>query len=192
MPWAVVLDAELFLKIVKVQRPMHYFTFHIGDYAKNTAHLSFLEEAIYFRLLRRYYDQEQPMPDDVRKVARMAGCPDDDAHEKAVSNVSSSCGAMVGTTYGPTRTSPPTGRRRRRTRRTHRRGRKPGGEPLIPSRMLHLHRLDARATSGLGRWSTWQTCLRDATTRSVITMGAVMGGKIIWNRVRLVQSHLFR
>lgn len=52
---------------------MNYYEHHIGDYAAATAHLSLLEDAIYSRLLRRYYLQEEPLPFEVRQVARLAG-----------------------------------------------------------------------------------------------------------------------
>lgn len=52
---------------------MNYYEHHIGDYAAATAHLSLLEDAIYSRLLRRYYLQEEPLPGDLRQVARLAG-----------------------------------------------------------------------------------------------------------------------
>lgn len=52
---------------------MIYFEHHIGDYAAATAHLSLLEDAIYSRLLRRYYLQEEALPVDVKQVARLAG-----------------------------------------------------------------------------------------------------------------------
>lgn len=52
---------------------MNYFEHHIGDYAAATAHLSLLEDAIYSRLLRRYYLQEEALPADVKQVARLAG-----------------------------------------------------------------------------------------------------------------------
>lgn len=52
---------------------MNYFEHHIGDYAAATAHLSLVEDAIYSRLLRRYYLQEEALPVDVKQVARLAG-----------------------------------------------------------------------------------------------------------------------
>lgn len=52
---------------------MNYFEHHIGDYAAATAHLSLIEDAIYSRLLRRYYLQEDALPADVKQVARLAG-----------------------------------------------------------------------------------------------------------------------
>lgn len=52
---------------------MNYYEHHIGDYAAATAHLSLLEDAVYSRLLRRYYLQEAPLPADERQVARLAG-----------------------------------------------------------------------------------------------------------------------
>lgn len=52
---------------------MNYYEHHIGDYAEATAHLSLLEDAIYSRLLRKYYASEQPLPGDKRKLARLVG-----------------------------------------------------------------------------------------------------------------------
>ncbi|HHB9432299.1 TPA: YdaU family protein [Stenotrophomonas maltophilia] len=52
---------------------MNYFEHHIGDYAAATAHLTLVEDAIYSRLLRRYYLQEEALPTDVKQVARLAG-----------------------------------------------------------------------------------------------------------------------
>lgn len=52
---------------------MNYYEHHIGDYAAATGHLSLLEDAVYSRLLRRYYLQEQPLPVEVAQVARLCG-----------------------------------------------------------------------------------------------------------------------
>jgi len=52
---------------------VNYFEHHIGDYAAATAHLTLVEDAIYSRLLRRYYLQEEALPADVKQVARLAG-----------------------------------------------------------------------------------------------------------------------
>jgi uncharacterized protein YdaU (DUF1376 family) len=52
---------------------MNYFQFHLGDYAKKTMHLTLVEDAIYMRLLRLYYDTEKPLPSDVKTSARLAG-----------------------------------------------------------------------------------------------------------------------
>lgn len=52
---------------------MNYFEHHIGDYAAATAHLTLVEDAVYSRLLRRYYRQEGALPADVKQVARLAG-----------------------------------------------------------------------------------------------------------------------
>lgn len=50
---------------------MNYYERHIGDYIKNTAHLTLLEHGVYSRLLDVYYTREGPIPDD--KVARLVG-----------------------------------------------------------------------------------------------------------------------
>ena len=50
---------------------MRHFPHHIGDYAAATAHLSFMEDAAYHRLLRRYYQDEKPLPADLAAVQRL-------------------------------------------------------------------------------------------------------------------------
>lgn len=52
---------------------MNYYEHHIGDYAEATAHLSFVEDAAYSRLIRKYYAQEKPLPPDVKAVQRLVG-----------------------------------------------------------------------------------------------------------------------
>lgn len=49
---------------------MNFFQFHIGDYAQATSHLTLVEDAVYFRLLRRYYAEESPIVDDKRQICR--------------------------------------------------------------------------------------------------------------------------
>ena len=43
---------------------MNYYKRHIGDYLKDTAHLSLLEHGVYARLLDVYYTRETAIPDD--------------------------------------------------------------------------------------------------------------------------------
>lgn len=50
---------------------MNYYEHHIGDYAAATSHLSLIEDAVYSRMLRRYYLQEAPLPAEVTQVARL-------------------------------------------------------------------------------------------------------------------------
>jgi uncharacterized protein YdaU (DUF1376 family) len=52
---------------------MNYYEHHIGDYAAATAHLSLVEDAIYSRMLRRYYLTEAPLPVGKESVARLVG-----------------------------------------------------------------------------------------------------------------------
>ena len=52
---------------------MNYFELHIGDYAEATAHLTFVEDAAYIRLLRKYYATEKPLPADLKQVQRLVG-----------------------------------------------------------------------------------------------------------------------
>ncbi len=50
---------------------MNYYEHHIGDYDKNTAHLTACEDGIYSRMIRRYYDKEKPLDADVNEVKRV-------------------------------------------------------------------------------------------------------------------------
>lgn len=50
---------------------MNYYERHLGDYAKDTGHLSMLEHGAYTLLLDRYYSTEQGIPaDQAHRVAR--------------------------------------------------------------------------------------------------------------------------
>lgn len=49
---------------------MNWYPFHIGDYAKQTRHLSWDEDCAYRRLLDLYYGNESPLPDDERELYR--------------------------------------------------------------------------------------------------------------------------
>lgn len=50
---------------------MNYYEHHLGDYAKDTAHLTMLEDGAYRRLLDRYYGTEQGIPaDQAHRIAR--------------------------------------------------------------------------------------------------------------------------
>lgn len=50
---------------------MNYYEHHLGDYAKDTAHLTMLEHGAYRLLLDRYYGTEHGIPSDqVHRVAR--------------------------------------------------------------------------------------------------------------------------
>lgn len=41
---------------------MHFYERHLGDYARDTGHLSLLEHGVYGVLLDRYYSTEEPIP----------------------------------------------------------------------------------------------------------------------------------
>ena len=59
---------------------MNYYERHLGDYAKDTAHLSMLEHGAYTLLLDRYYGTEAGIPaDQVYRVARAKSKPERDA-----------------------------------------------------------------------------------------------------------------
>lgn len=50
---------------------MNYYERHIGDYLKDTAHLSLLEHGVYCRLMDVYYTREEPIP--AADAARLIG-----------------------------------------------------------------------------------------------------------------------
>lgn len=52
---------------------MNFFQFHLGDYARSTSHLTLIEDAVYMRLLRRYYAEEAPLASDKHKLCRWVG-----------------------------------------------------------------------------------------------------------------------
>ena len=52
---------------------MNYFEHHIGDYAESTMHLTFVEDAAYHRLMRKYYAKEKPIPADLKDAQRLVG-----------------------------------------------------------------------------------------------------------------------
>lgn len=52
---------------------MNYYEHHLGDYVEATAHLTFVEDAAYARLIRKYYATERPIPSDPKAAARLIG-----------------------------------------------------------------------------------------------------------------------
>lgn len=55
---------------------MHYYKFNMGDYYKHTSHLSLMEDLAYRKMLDKYYRDEKPFSDDVKKIARRIGMKD--------------------------------------------------------------------------------------------------------------------
>jgi len=51
---------------------MNYYEHHLGDYVRDTAHLSMIEDGAYRRLLDAYYIRERLLPADMREVYRLA------------------------------------------------------------------------------------------------------------------------
>jgi uncharacterized protein YdaU (DUF1376 family) len=50
---------------------VNYYEHHLGDYLRDTAHLSMLEDGAYRRLLDAYYIKEAPLPLELRDVYRL-------------------------------------------------------------------------------------------------------------------------
>lgn len=51
---------------------MNYYEHHLGDYMRDTAHLSMLEDGAYRRLMDVYYTREQPLPTALKDCCRLA------------------------------------------------------------------------------------------------------------------------
>lgn len=51
---------------------MNFYEHHLGDYVRDTAHLSMLEDGAYRRLLDAYYIKEVPIPAALRDAFRLA------------------------------------------------------------------------------------------------------------------------
>lgn len=58
---------------------MNYYEKHIGDYTKNTAHLSLLEHGVYNRLMDVYYTKEGPIHNS--QVFRLIGARTDEEQQ---------------------------------------------------------------------------------------------------------------
>lgn len=65
---------------------MNYYPHHIGDYLKDTAHLTMIEDGAYRRLIDLYYQHEQPLPADKRQIYRLARA-SSTAERKAIDSV---------------------------------------------------------------------------------------------------------
>jgi uncharacterized protein YdaU (DUF1376 family) len=52
---------------------MNFFKHHIGDYDQATRHLTFVEDAAYSRMIRKYYAEERPLPADIKRIQRLIG-----------------------------------------------------------------------------------------------------------------------
>lgn len=50
---------------------MHKYLHHIGDFMRDTSHLSPVEECFYRRALDWYYLNEKPFPNDMKEVFRL-------------------------------------------------------------------------------------------------------------------------
>lgn len=63
---------------------MHYYQFHIGDYATHTRHLTLLEDLAYRRMLDLYYLHEQPLNESPTAVARLIGMREHESEVEAI------------------------------------------------------------------------------------------------------------
>jgi uncharacterized protein YdaU (DUF1376 family) len=49
---------------------LHYYTHNIGDYRRDTSHLTLLEHGVYRQMLDQYYLNEVPLTSDIDKLCR--------------------------------------------------------------------------------------------------------------------------
>lgn len=61
--------------------PTNFYKHYLGDYARDTAHLSVTEHGVYRLLMDHYYALLKPLPDDFAYLCRVAKC--HSRHEKA-------------------------------------------------------------------------------------------------------------
>lgn len=57
---------------------LKFYKHHIGDFMRDTAHLSLLEEGIYRRLMDWYYINERPLPTDLERICRLVRATEDE------------------------------------------------------------------------------------------------------------------
>jgi uncharacterized protein YdaU (DUF1376 family) len=50
---------------------VNYYEHHLGDYLRDTAHLTMIEDGAYRRMLDAYYTRERPLPADVKDICRL-------------------------------------------------------------------------------------------------------------------------
>lgn len=67
---------------------MFYFKFHIGDYRRETQHLTLLEHGVYMNLMATYYTNEEPLPRDERQLFRLAGARTDEEKQAVLDVIS--------------------------------------------------------------------------------------------------------
>lgn len=65
---------------------LHYYTHNIGDYRRDTSHLTLLEHGVYRQLLDQYYLNEEPISLDLEKVHRHLSIKTDE-EKNALTNV---------------------------------------------------------------------------------------------------------
>jgi uncharacterized protein YdaU (DUF1376 family) len=50
---------------------VNYYPHHIGDYLRDTVHLTMIEDGAYRRMLDLYYASEKPLPLDLNWLCRL-------------------------------------------------------------------------------------------------------------------------
>jgi uncharacterized protein YdaU (DUF1376 family) len=77
---------------------LHYYQFNIGDYRRQTSHLTLVEHALYRSLIDTYYLTELPLDKDLKALARAHNARSEDDKE-ALNNVLSDFFTLVDAGY---------------------------------------------------------------------------------------------
>lgn len=81
---------------------MNFYSHHIGDYTRDTAHLSWDEDCAYRRMLCWYYLHERPLPGNLEQVCRLIGAKTDQQIASA-KQVLSECFVLLSGCYSQKR-----------------------------------------------------------------------------------------
>lgn len=64
---------QQFIRLRTSREPVNYYQRFLGDYARDTRHLSLLAHGAYSLLLDAYYATERPLPADIDSLCRICG-----------------------------------------------------------------------------------------------------------------------
>lgn len=104
---------------------MNYYERHLGDYARDTSHLSMLEHGAFTLLLDRYYSSEQPIP--AAQAHRLARARTKE-EQKAVDAVLDEFFKLIGDAWVNTRVEAEIAKKESKTKAARENGRN-GGRP---------------------------------------------------------------
>lgn len=125
---------------------MHHYPHHLGDYAKDTMHLSPLEHGVYRLLMDAYYATEKPIPADPASACRIARCVTED-EQKAVGKVLADFFTLTEDGYRQKRIDEEIQAYQERAEIARENGRR-GGRPANPEKTDRDTKSDTKRVSG--------------------------------------------